>query len=655
MLFLIRTFLCLLICFSTPCLADELLKKSDVHKIMQQLFQQHVDKKEMTTSILKNALKTYIDQFDPYRVYLLENEVHPFIDPTDFQLKATLDQYKKNDLTTYVHLNDLIIKSIYRARDYRKELEKNLPLLIAESHKNRKALQDHFPRTETELKERIQEDLVQYIREQSSSKLEMNKIIAGYEKSVRHDEDQYLATDEKGDPLTKDEQENLFVLHVLKSLAGTFDAHTKVMNSSEAYDMKVRLEKEYKGVGLLLKKQSDRVVVTGFIPGSTVEKTGAVKINDQIIAINGKEIKNESFDRVLDMIRDDQIAEVALVVNRPNQEELIHVKLPRETITINEGRVESSYTPFENGIIGKITLHMFYQGDNGISSEQDVRDAITKLQNIGDLKGLVLDLRDNSGGFLLQAVRVAGLFISSGIVVISKYSNGEEHFYRDIDGKALYDGPLVVLTSRETASAAEIVSQALQDYGVALIAGDEQTYGKGTIQSQTVTEGGASSYFKVTVGKYYTVSGKTPQLQGVKADILVPSLLNNETVGEEFLADTVAPDRIDPSYIDPLSDIDTNLKPWYMNYYENHLQKKLKVWKHMVPILKEKSSTRILQNRVYQDLLKQPENYVNSSVRAPWLFPDEPKGSEGEDLQMTEAVNILKDMITLQAQEQPQK
>ena len=167
---------------------------------------------------------------------------------------------------------------------------------------------------------------------------------------------------------------------------------------------------------------------------------------------------------------------------------MITVPLVREEIAVDEDRARWNYEIFDGGIIGKIKLDSFYQGDNGMTSENDVREAIKQLDKQGNLRGLILDLRENSGGFLSQAVKVAGLFITNGVVVISKYFNGEEHFYRDMDGKISYDGPLIILTSKATASAAEIVAQALQDYGVAIIVGDEHTYGKGTIQSQTVTE-----------------------------------------------------------------------------------------------------------------------------------------------------------------------
>ena len=234
-------------------------------------------------------------------------------------------------------------------------------------------------------------------------------------------------------------------------------------------------------------------------------------------------------------------------------------------------------------------------------------------------------------------MKVVGLFISNGIVVISKYFNGEEHFYRDVDGNQAYNGPMIVLTSKATASAAEIVAQALQDYGIALIVGDKQTYGKGTIQSQTITQEGNAAYFKVTVGKYYTVSGKTPQIEGVKADIVVPGPFTYEKIGEKYLDYPVKPDSIPASYTDNLSDIAPNLKPWYMHYYIPTLQKKQTFWQKHLQQLQLNSSYRINHNRNYQTFLKQ--------------------GSQGnvtnygqEDLQLEEAVNIMKDMIIMQSQ-----
>ncbi len=147
----------------------------------------------------------------------------------------------------------------------------------------------------------------------------------------------------------------------------------------------------------------------------------------------------------------------------------MNVELTRSKIVLDDKRVDVEAEPFGDGIIGKITLYSFYEGDNGLSSEKDLKKAIDDLRSQGTLYGLVLDMRENSGGFLSQAVKVSGLFISSGVVVISKYSDGTVKYYRAVDGNRYYDGPLAILISRGSASATEIVAQTLQDYGVAVV------------------------------------------------------------------------------------------------------------------------------------------------------------------------------------------
>lgn len=637
---------------------QELLKKTDVHKVMQEIFHQHVDKKEMTVSILKNSLKVYIDQFDPDRVYLLESDVRPYLKPTDYELDQALEQYKRNDLSLYEHLNRDIQQSIERAQQIRKGLIADSSNLMQASKTTKlnqieeKRDQDQrrfFAKTLDDLKARIRLDLIEFVQDevtrfgQEPVMRDFTKTLGLYDHKMRGEEDEYLATDETGHALLPQEQENLFVMHVLKALAASLDAHTKVMDLNEAYDMKIRLEKEYQGIGVRLQQRNKDVIVSGFVPGSPAEKSGKIKPNDRVLEIDGHSIANEPFDRVMELIRNPQATSVRLklerttTANNQSTNQIVNVELPRTTITINEGRVESSSIPFGNGIIGVIKLHMFYQGENDVNSESDVRKAIADLDKKGDLHGLVLDLRDNTGGFLMQAVKVAGLFISSGVVVTSKYFNGEEHVYRDVDGKEAYEGPLVILTSKETASAAEIVTQALQDYGVAIVAGDEHTYGKGTIQSQTVTgNNSSSSFFKVTVGKYYTVSGRTPQLQGVPADVLVPSQFNLQAIGEEYLDTTVPPDTIPSEYHDKLEDIQPDKKSWFLKYYVPKIQSKQLRWRQMIPTLQKNSEERIEHNADYQRYLKQLRNGQT------------PTDSRGEDLQVVEATNIVKDMITLE-------
>jgi carboxyl-terminal processing protease len=256
----------------------------------------------------------------------------------------------------------------------------------------------------------------------------------------------------------------------------------------------------------------------------------------------------------------------------------------------------------------------------------------------------VLDLRENSGGFLNQAIRVAGLFMTSGVVVISKYSHGQVRYLRNIDGRIYYDGPLVILTSQASASAAEIVAQALQDYGTALVVGDERTYGKGTIQYQTVTDARAQAYFKVTIGRYYTVSGRSTQMDGVKADLVVPTPFAAFRIGERYLEYSLRSDRMPSAYHDPLSDLDIQTKAWFQKNYLPNLQLKQSRWQEMLPELRKKSEARMAANPVCQQFVK--ELHEIQAVGSPsyanrnWW--------RGEDWQITEAIEILKDMISSQ-------
>lgn len=640
---------------------QELLQPKDINKIMKQIFDQHVDKKEMSSSILKHSFKIYIDQFDPERLYLTQQEVAPFLQLDDASMTKIMNQYHNNQFPEYTDLNQAIQKAIIRSRKMRQEIEKNQALLFKSSSSytpdNYEEWRDPdlkrlFVDKESDLKERWKQYIIEFIAKERSrygDSLILNhqdQTLHLFEKQVSNHENQYLFVNENGQPMNEAEKQNAFTMHVLKALANSLDSHTTVLNSVEAYDMRIRLEKEIEGIGVLLEQKKDGdVLISQLLDKGPAAKSGLVKVNDQILEINGKPVRSESIEHIMEMLRGKNGSKVSLTLQRLVDEgakkinKTFNIQLTRESIFVNEDRVQSSYETFGNGIIGKIKLDSFYQGENGITSENDVRDAIKKLDKQGNLRGLILDLRENSGGFLSQAVKVVGLFITNGVVVISKYFNGEEHIYRDMDSDRIYDGPLVILTSKATASAAEIVAQSLQDYGVAIVVGDEHTYGKGTIQSQTVTENQGSTYFKVTVGKYYTVSGKTPQIQGVHADIVVPSQFAHENIGEEYLEYPLQQDTITSKFDDKLEDISPNLKPWYLHYYVPTLQHRKALWQNILPILKKNSAYRIAQNKDYQMFLK------GSSITKASQNSQQNFGVD--DLQMNEAANIIKDMIIL--------
>lgn len=605
---------------------SEVLKLSAVPQVMQQLFKQHVDKKEMSTTIIENGLKVYIDQFDPKHIYLLESEARPYLMFSKSQSANWLNDYKRGEFTEFTQLNDTIKKSISRARDLRKELENRPGAIIYDKPHT----QNPYASNVEELKIRIRNDMADFFNHESPNS-DRKKMLVLYNREQQSNENPYIGIDEAGQAFSISEQENQLSLRILKALASGLDVHTGVLNAHEAEIMRMRLEKKFEGIGVHLRKKGNDVIVSGFVDGSPAARSKSILVNDRLMEVDGRKISGIPLETVIEWLRGgEENSPVAIALQRNNDPNLVHVKLHRADIPINEGRVESSFERYRDGIIGKVVIHSFYQGDKDVSTANDLRQSIAKLNSEGNLIGLILDLRDNSGGFLLQAVKVVGDFITEGIVVVSKYSTGEEHFYRNLDISRIYDGPLVVLTSKETASAAEIVAQALQDYGVAIVVGDERTFGKGTVQNQTITGNDASSFFKVTVGKYYTVSGRTPQLRGVKADIVVPSLFYHDAIGEEYLEGTISADKIAPLYNDPLSDIPQRMKSWYQHYYVDNIQKKETQWLGMLPQLKKRSEQRLNNNVGYYRLIQEENSFSDS------------------DPQMKEAVNIVKDMIVLE-------
>ena len=647
----VRAFLCfclLFITFLAPLQAKKqpLLASGDVKEVMSQFFDYHIDKKEMTPVVLERSLKIYLKQFDPTFAYLLQEEVLPFLHPGEAGLRKIMGDYEKDRFTVYFMLNQKIQDSIIRARGWRHRWEQSPKQLIADAQK-------YIPQREKDekpvanlahLQERHYNRLIQYLSFQLQELKIDNivgkeaKIVALCEKQIAAMENEYLGVGDQGMALSESGKEHLVVLRTLKALAHSLDAHTAYYSPEEASSMKVQLEKGMCGIGVVLKEGIDGIVIHDVIRGGPAQLCGQIRKGDIIVEVDGKPVAQHSFHRVLEIMKGKEGTHTTLGILRPsgNTHHLLRVELVRSKIVLADKRVDIESEPYGDGILGKITLYSFYEGEDGLSSEKDLKKAIDQLRSEGPLYGLVLDMRDNSGGFLSQAVKVSGLFISSGVVVISKYSDGSVKYYRTVDGNRYYDGPLAVLISRGSASATEIVAQALKDYGVAVVVGDEQTYGKGTIQHQTVTSDGSNSFFKVTIGRYYTVSGKSTQIEGVKADILVPSGLNYEEIGEAYLEYPLPADWVKNAYQDSLEDIDPFARKWFQKYYLPSLQTKETHWEGWIPVLRANSERRLEKNKNFQVFLKEVKDKVQ---------PIETISHGVNDLQMEEAVNIVKDMI----------
>ncbi len=223
---------------------------------------------------------------------------------------------------------------------------------------------------------------------------------------------------------------------------------------------------------------------------------------------------------------------------------------------------------------------------------------------------------------------------------------------RNLEAKKTWDGPLIVLTNRLSASAAEIVAQTLQDYGRAVVIGDNETFGKGTFQSFTLESANFGKVnpkgeYKVTRGRYYTVSGKSPQLIGVKSDIAVPGIFSEMEIGEKYSKFPLETDQIHSSFDDNLADVPALHRGQFERLYKKDLQPIQKTYLPFIDLLKKNSQDRISLNKNYQNLLKEIAK-KDSSYDSVEIFGQ-------TDLQLNETINIMKDLILFMEQGHSQK
>jgi carboxyl-terminal processing protease len=656
-----RMIFLLLFLISPLVAAPPMLKLSDIHRVFARLFAFHIENKELSPTLIRRSFKVYIEQFDPEKSYLLAKEVLPYLELSDEKAEKIIDRMERQDYSDYVGLHQIFQRAVLRAEAMRSAIAQKLMKLEGFEQEAPRSSMPQYAVSEMELVQRQQARMVRFLSFQKArvsidSSERKAKAFVLFEKKIRRMESHILFKESSGDFFSQEKREHLLATKILKSFAKSLDTHTSFFSPEEAYEMRLSLEKQFEGVGVVLSENIDGVAIVELIKGSPAEQQGAIRVHDFLVEINGQLIEALTFEEVLDLLKKKEEMHLGFKrVEKNGQENLYHVSLKKRAISMGEERIETSFEKSGDGIIGKITLHSFYENGQGMSSERDIKEAIRSFEQHGKLEGLVLDLRENAGGFLSQAVKVAGLFVSNGVIVISKYGTGELHYLRSLAGRPFFSGPLVILTSKMSASAAEIVAQALQDYGVGVVVGDTRTFGKGSIQYQNVTDPKADLFFKVTVGRYYTVSGRSTQIEGVIADIVVPSHYAPYNIGERFLEYPLSADVVAPAYIDPLTDLDEKTRKLFEKRYLPFLQRNVSYWKKALPQLKQRSAVRLAKNPDFQAFLRKVETVrARQNTLAPNTI-DEQIRVGAQDLQMQEAVHIVKDMLWIEEQNRPKE
>jgi carboxyl-terminal processing protease len=351
----------------------------------------------------------------------------------------------------------------------------------------------------------------------------------------------------------------------LDALAHVYDPHSDYLGHEQLESLSIAMKLSLFGIGAALETEDGYCKIRELLPGGPAARSGLLKPGDRIVAVAqaGKEpvdIVNMPLSRAVELIRGPKGSSVRLtIIPAAGAEGSLPktVLLVRDEIKLADQEAKARVLDVPRGKepalrLGVIDLPSFYADMGGGSASgrrsatADVARLLEKLKT-ENVRGVVIDLRRNGGGSLEEAISLTGLFIRKGPVVQTRDSDGKIEVGADKDGKVLYDGPLILLTSRFSASATEIMAGALQDYGRAVVAGDSSTFGKGTVQSIVTLAplmdraGLAHSYdpgaLKVTISKFYRPSGASTQLRGVAADIVLPSTTDFSDVSESSLRD----------------------------------------------------------------------------------------------------------------------
>ena len=499
---------------------------------------------------------------------------------------------------------------------------------------------------------------------ESSSVKPQNDLIKRYKNRIRR--------------ISQQKEEDIFSL-AINILTNQFDPHSSYLSPRSAEDFDLNMSLKLSGIGALLGVEDDHTKIINLVPGGPAEKSGKINPEDKITRIrqigspNYTDVVGWRIDEVVDLIRGEAGTEVEIefISFESNSDSTKLVTLKREEIKLEDRAAKSEIVNVNDSRIGIIDLPSFYIDFNEYqkknkeyrSSSKDVQN-ILKNFNDSNVDAVILDLRNNGGGALIEANKIIGLFVSSGPTVQVKQSRGFIQPYGSSRAIQIWDKPLLVLVNRYSASASEIVAGAIQDYKRGIVVG-QRTFGKGTVQSlEDLSEG----QIKITESKYYRVNGMSTQNKGVTPDIELPVTWDIDTVGESSYPTAMSWDVIRPyrhkkfkmdskiieevvakyelrldeepnlNYLKKVRnryDLNKNKKLLSLNFEERKIQKELrKGW-----LLEIENNRRVAIGLETFESFKEMEDYNDSENDFSNSIDLE------SDYQLIESTNIMKDFL----------
>jgi carboxyl-terminal processing protease len=539
----------------------------------------HFQGRELTNDDFRQLLPDFMGELDAYRMFYLASDQE--------QLTARYNERLAKDLR-YLGNIDAAYEAfrIYRERAEARvawiglELAKDIDFTVAEDFHWDRA-KAPWPTTLDEAnnlwRQRLKFELLQDILNDKTG--DATKALDAAKDKVRKRYERLLHS---LDEIDSEEIQEIY----LTALAAMYDPHTSYMSPSTLDDFNTQMRLKLIGIGAQLSDEDGICTIRELIAGGPADLSKQLHPNDKIMGVaqgpaEFVDVVGMKLRKVVQLIRGDKGTTVRLLIQPGDATDSSvrrEISLVRDEVKLNDKRARATLeqVPAADGQgtvpVGVIELPAFYgandeePGAPAISATNDVEQLLRKLIAAG-AKGIVLDLRRNGGGLLSEAVDLTGLFIAKGPVVQVKDSIGRIEVRTDENPRTVWDGPLAVLTSRYSASASEIVAGALQNYGRAIVVGDNSTHGKGTVQTvlpileesrfaRFIQDPPRSGATKITIQKFYLPNGASTQNRGVVSDIALPSIEEFLPIGESDLPhalawDTIRTTRFEGASLDP--------------------------------------------------------------------------------------------------------
>lgn len=497
----------------------------------------------------KRIVDQYIKHLDPLKIYFLASDI-----PTLKQyLNGITDKTRNRDCTPFLKSQDLFQTRVSERLEYVKKLLGKKFVFDSKVQFEYDPQKREFPATKA-----ISEDFLgKYVQFQISNYLAADTKLPEAKKNV-------IKLWERTYKRVKETKTEDILASYLDSFGGSLDPHSSFFSKESNEDFRISMGLSLQGIGATLSSQDGFTVIEALVPGGAAAKSGKLQPQDKIMSVgqgdSGKmePVYDMDLREVVRKIRGNKGTKVRLSIMRKEGDgkSRFEVLLVRDEIKLEDEAakltvIDKETSPGKKLKLGVIMLPSFYASNKkgGRSAAVDLKKVIAEAKE-KKVDGLVFDVSGNPGGSLDDAVKITGLFFQTGNVVKQRARDDgkNEIVLKDQDPAVDWAGPLVVLTSRASASASEIVAGTLKDYKRAVVVGGDHTFGKGSVQSVIDIPPGDGSLgaVKVTVGMFYTPGGFSTQHRGVDGDIVLPSILAQDEIGEKSLDYSLPPKQITP-------------------------------------------------------------------------------------------------------------